>query len=811
MRLYKVFDIKFHGDLQMKIGKEHLPSLHSWARGIVDKADSITFVFLLLILLFIPSGCTTHRGSQNWDGSSLSFANFRDVPGITEEEIAAILALQETREYLVYGVSYSTEAFQTEDGEIGGFARLFAEWLSSFFEIEVRMRHYEFAHLIQALDEGVVDLGGGLLISEERRENYYLAGPVVERSFAYFRLKESPPFSHIRVGDISSVAFLRDSETIPMVLPTLPLEHLTIQYVPYIADVYQLLRNDAMDGFIHLSTARVYFEQMDDVVMDLFHPPLFASVAVLTKDSELAPLISVLQKSLTQEQLRYLTELHSQGEREYIRHTLWSRFTDEEKQFLQEQENISLAAKYSNYPVSFYNQHEGEWQGISFDILQEISLLTDLEFTIVNDVNTPRAELLEMLRRGEARMLSELTLQEGVREDFLWTDGRIMSDRPVLISDAAHHPIQLNEILYLDIGLVTDTVYGNLFQNWFPYANNIIEYSTEEAAFYGLIHNEVDMLMLSEASLLNLTNYREFPGYKANFTFQYDIHSAFGFHLDEELLRSIIDKSLEVIETEVIITRWMRKTFDYRALIWQAQLPWIISAVVLFAFVLVLLIVLLHRKTAENRRLWKIQRAVIGTIADLIESRDVTTGKHILNIQKYLQCLVKKCIESDVYKNELAKWNIDDLLLAAGMHDVGKITVSDAILNKPGALTKEEYEEIKKHTSTGVEMIKQMERLIGNHTFLESAKKFAGTHHEKWDGSGYPDGLKGEQIPLEGRLLAIVDVYDALVSVRPYKEAYSPEIARSMVLEKSGTDFDPKLIKVFIMLEDEFAAISRER
>ena len=773
------------------------------------KKRRVIIVFLLTMLLFMLIGCTNHRGNEN-RGSSSSFTNFRDVPGITEEEIAAILALQESREYLVYGVSHSTEAFQTDDGEIGGFAHLFVEWLSTFFEIEIRMEHLEFAHLIQALDEGTVDLGGGLLLSEERRANYYFAGPVVERSFAYFRLADSPPFSGIATGQISTVAFLRDSETIPMALPTLPYAHLEIQYVPYLADVHQLLRNGEMDGFIHLSTVRVYFEQMDDIVMDLFHPPLFASVAVLSKDSELAPLLSVLQKSLTREQLRYLTELHSQGEREYIRHTLWSRFTDEEKRFLQERNAISLAAKYSNYPVSFYNEHEREWQGISFDILQEISLLTDLEFEIANEVNTPRADLLEMLRLGEVRMLSELTILEGIGEEFLWTDGRIMSNRPVLISDVRHHPIQLNEILYLDIGLVTDTVYGNLFMSWFPYANNVVEYTTEDAAFNGLIDNEVDMLMLSEASLLNLTNYRELPGFKANFTFQYYVYSAFGFHQDEELLRSIIDKTLEVIETEVIITRWMRKTFDYRTLIWAAQLPWIISVVVLLVFVLLLLIVLLYRKTAENRRLWRVQRAVIGTIADLIESRDITTGKHILNIQKYLQCLIHKCIESDVYKDELTKWNIDDSLLAAGLHDVGKITVSDAILNKPGSLTEEEYEEIKKHTTTGVEMIDQMEELIGNHTFLESAKKFVGSHHEKWDGSGYPLGLKGEQIPLEGRLLAIVDVYDALVSMRPYKEAYPTEEAIKMMSEKNGTDFDPALIEILFKLKDEFAAISRE-
>jgi putative two-component system response regulator len=141
---------------------------------------------------------------------------------------------------------------------------------------------------------------------------------------------------------------------------------------------------------------------------------------------------------------------------------------------------------------------------------------------------------------------------------------------------------------------------------------------------------------------------------------------------------------------------------------------------------------------------------------------------------------------------------------------VGKISISDQILNKPGKLTPEEFDEMKKHTTFGVAIIEKIEASTSESDFLKHAKIFAGTHQEKWDGSGYPAGLSGEAIPLQGRLMAIADVYDALVSERPYKKAFSHEEAVRIILESRGTHFDPVLTDVFQQVADQFRYIDAE-
>jgi len=156
-------------------------------------------------------------------------------------------------------------------------------------------------------------------------------------------------------------------------------------------------------------------------------------------------------------------------------------------------------------------------------------------------------------------------------------------------------------------------------------------------------------------------------------------------------------------------------------------------------------------------------------------------------------------------------WDMNYLLPSAQLHDVGKIAVSDVILNKASKLTDEEFEIMKKHTTIGEDFIKRMEKETTDKSFFEYAKTFARSHHEKWDGSGYPKGLKGFDIPLEGRLMAIADVYDALVSERPYKAPLFPIDAARIIKEGSGTQFDPYVIQIFKMIEDDFAEISQIR
>ena len=206
----------------------------------------------------------------------------------------------------------------------------------------------------------------------------------------------------------------------------------------------------------------------------------------------------------------------------------------------------------------------------------------------------------------------------------------------------------------------------------------------------------------------------------------------------------------------------------------------------------------------KTRTVFELQSAILKTVAELVECRDSVTGGHIGRTQHYLGLLVDFLLEHDAYTSELSTWDIDLFIMSSQLHDVGKISVKDDILMKPGKLTDEEFEEMKKHTVYGVDIIRKIEKTTTENTFLRYAEALAGSHHEKWDGTGYPYGLKGDDIPLQGRLMAIVDVYDALTNDRPYKKAFSHEEAVEIIKSSLGTHFDPIIDNVFLTHEKEF-------
>jgi len=199
-----------------------------------------------------------------------------------------------------------------------------------------------------------------------------------------------------------------------------------------------------------------------------------------------------------------------------------------------------------------------------------------------------------------------------------------------------------------------------------------------------------------------------------------------------------------------------------------------------------------------------LKNAVLKTTAELVEHRDKTTGNHIERTQKYLKILLEAANNYSVYSDEINSLDIELVLQSSQLHDVGKVKIRDNILLKPERLTSEEYEEMKTHTTFGESIINNIKENTTDSNFLEYARIFALSHHEKWDGTGYPYGLSGENIPLLGRLMAIVDVYDALVTDRPYKKAYSHDEAALIIEEGKATHFDPVLIEVFLKIHNEF-------
>jgi response regulator RpfG family c-di-GMP phosphodiesterase len=218
-----------------------------------------------------------------------------------------------------------------------------------------------------------------------------------------------------------------------------------------------------------------------------------------------------------------------------------------------------------------------------------------------------------------------------------------------------------------------------------------------------------------------------------------------------------------------------------------------------------------ERKAKERtRQLALAQEAIIESMASLTETRDPETGGHIKRTQNYVRLLAKALKKNPKHKKLMDDEAIDLLYKSAPLHDIGKVGVPDSILLKPGKLSDKEFEEMKKHAVIGRDAIRATEKKLGNRSFLQFAHDIAYTHHEKWNGNGYPQGLKGEEIPLCGRLMALADAYDALISKRIYKPSLKHEEAVKIISKDKGVHFDPDVVDAFLTVSEEFRNIARE-
>lgn len=210
---------------------------------------------------------------------------------------------------------------------------------------------------------------------------------------------------------------------------------------------------------------------------------------------------------------------------------------------------------------------------------------------------------------------------------------------------------------------------------------------------------------------------------------------------------------------------------------------------------------------SSNQRLKEIQNKIIISFADMVESRDDFTGQHVKRTSEYLRILVKYLAEMPEYANILTPEMQERMYKAAPLHDIGKIKISDVVLNKPGKLTPEEFEVIKTHVESGGEIIEKTLTDIESDSYLKVAREMALYHHEKWNGTGYPYHLSGEDIPLCARIMAVVDVFDALTSKRVYKDAFPVEKAFRILEESSGSHFDPKIVGTFLAHKEEVTQV----
>lgn len=210
----------------------------------------------------------------------------------------------------------------------------------------------------------------------------------------------------------------------------------------------------------------------------------------------------------------------------------------------------------------------------------------------------------------------------------------------------------------------------------------------------------------------------------------------------------------------------------------------------------------------KNETIKKMQNALILVLADLVESRDKNTGDHVKKTAAYTEIIMKKMRELGFYPDVLTDEFMESVVNSAPLHDIGKIKVSDMILNKPGRLTDDEFVIMQSHAAEGSNILDQVIELVPDSDYLYEAKNLAHYHHEKWNGKGYPDRISGEDIPLSARIMAVADVFDALVSRRSYKDPFSFEQACDIIREGAGSHFDPKVAEAFLAAQDEARQIA---
>ena len=634
----------------------------------------LSVLFACILLLPVISGCT----GQNASGTRIipgSFSSYREVPGVGEHEVNAIEELKRNRNHFTYGMPRSTEAFIYDDGETGGFSALFCGWLTDLFEIPFTPVSCEFADLIPALETGEIDFTGHMVITDERKEDYFMTDPISNRYLQYFRLAGSAPLAEINQSRPLRFAMVENSVTADIVRSTFEPGAYEPVYVKYNEEAYDLLSRGSIDAFIHQNITDAVSYGYFDIVAEDFYPITINPVSMTALNPDFEPVISVVNKALSNSDAGFLSILYSDGYDQYRMYKLLKILSDEEKAYLADPKTIMIAAEYFNYPVCFYNDHENQWQGIYFDLLREVEKLTGLSFTPANDERTPWPVLLQMLEDGEVSIVDTLIRSSEREGRFIWPQTSVAQCCYVLLSKTDFPNIRVSDIPGLRVGAAKDTVYLEVLKNWFPGHGHVTEFISTDEALEALGRGELDVVMADEYKILALMNYYEIYDYKINLKFTENLqYTTFGFSKDAAVLCSIIDKALTLIDVEGVSHKWMTGTYDYGAKLAQAQRPWLIGISILAFCIVILMYVLFLRKRHSGKQLEKLvmertsalefQTSMLSAIFDSIPDLIFCKDEHLLftRVNNSMERFFGRD-ESDI----IGKGEVEGLRMEAGM------------------------------------------------------------------------------------------------------------------------------------------------
>jgi len=574
----------------------------------------ILFYILLFFILFhsckeigIESNIKKTPNNIYRQGNFPVYTSYKDIPGVTQEEINTIERFRRSGRSFVYGMSLTAECFE-DSGRMGGFAALYCQWLSGLFDLPFTPVLYEWTDLLKGIETGRIDFTGELSPTPERLKNYYMTGVIAERALNITRLAGSPDPLALSLQRRPRFGLLAGTNTYSMIQPILPYEFDYLD-VESAEEAYNLLREGKIDAFIDEGHGGVAAIQNDLNTTETI-PPIYNPVSMSTRNKDLVPIISVVQKYLNNGGQYLLINLYNQGRKDYSTFCFHESLTKEEREYVASHDGsrgevkpIPFIMERDNYPWAFYNKIEKDWQGIALDVLKEIESVTALRFEIVSGKDDTWSENLAMLENGGGAFVSKLIRTNERKDKFLWTEIPYAKDNFALLSKTETPDLGINEILFAKVGVLANSAYSEYFPLWFPNHPNMILFQRREDGLEALKKGEIDLYLGTRDTLLNLTNYLEEPGYKINRMFYHTANSYFGFNRNEKILCSVINKAQLLVNTELLESRWLSQTFDYRNKIARERQFYLVFLSVLMGTIILLLMALMQNYKESKRHL----------------------------------------------------------------------------------------------------------------------------------------------------------------------------------------------------------------
>ena len=519
---------------------------------------------------------------------------YKNIPGITEEEIAAIESAKKSNSFFTYGMTMSTECFRNDDNITMGFAAIYCEWLTKLFDIKFKPVIYMWDELMKGVSDHSISFTGEIATE---MDGYYRTDSIAERRIKFISAEGAEKLKMLSSGRQLKYGFLEGTNTEAIVGSQIYEDYIAVSVKNY-NDAYQKLILGEIDALFMDETAGGMYSQYEKLIIEDFLPVSYNSVSMATKDSSLSAFISVINKYLQSAGSYRIAQMYEEGRSEYLRYYLKKTLTINELDYINEKISaeapIIVATDPDNYPVCFYNVNENEWQGIAIDILNEISYLTGLTFQYTDPSVSSRSEILSYVYDGKAEMMTNIIGTVAADHNILSANLGYQTDSYAFISSTEFRDVTMSDIPYVRVGLIKDADYTPIFHELVPNHTSVINFNTKAEAVKSLQNGQIDLLMGTRNLLLDLTNYMELTGFKANLLIKRLHEIGFGFNKDETVLRSIVAKTQSLIDVDLIVDEWTRNVFDYSGTLARAQQPFLVGVLVLLVLILILLILMLR-------------------------------------------------------------------------------------------------------------------------------------------------------------------------------------------------------------------------